>query len=219
MTMCDVRSPMCDVKRGAKRSDAATPRRAPAARGMTLLELLLALAGTAVVGLAVTMMLTGVSYGTQSSKDLRGLVTRQMTLRARIEAEVRESQMVLDQGVGYVILWGEDADDNGEPNKSEIQVIEWDAGDEVLTRYAAAEDITDVTYELIDDFRTITDAYKGDASFPGERWGGDIASFSITLDDADPQQARLLAFRLGLRGGEVSGIAIGAAALRNEVSE
>ncbi|MFN3168487.1 MAG: hypothetical protein ACE37H_15615 [Phycisphaeraceae bacterium] len=191
-----------------------TPR-----RGLTLLELLLALAGTAVVGMAVTMMLTGVAYGTQSNKDLRTLVTKQMALRARIEAEVRESQVILDQGVGYLILWGEDADDSGTPNKSEIQVIELDAGTEVLTRYAPADGITDVEYALADDFRTITDGFKGDATFPAERWGTEVSSFAITLDDADPQLARFVSFRLGLRGGEVSATAIGGAALRNEASE
>lgn len=188
-------------------------------RGLTLLELLLALAGTAVIGTAVTMMLTGVTYGTNSSKDMRVLVTRQMALRARIEAEVRESQMVLDHGVGYMILWGDDADTSGTPNKSEIEVIEWDAGDETITRYAAASGIADVQYELTDDFVTITDSYKGDISFPAERWASDVASFAITLDDADPQLARLVSFRLGLRGGEVSATVIGAAALRNGGSE
>lgn len=188
-------------------------------RGLTLLELLLALAGTAVVGAAVTMMLTGVAYGTQSSKDLRTLVTKQMALRARIEAEVRESQTILDQGVGYLILWGEDADDSGTPNKSEIQVIELDAGAETITRYAPADGIADVEYALADDFRAVTDAYKGDSTFPGERWGTEVSSFAITLDDADPQLARFVSFRLGLRGGEVSATAIGGAALRNEASE
>lgn len=188
-------------------------------RGLTLLELLLALAGTAVIGAAITMMLTGVAYGTQSSKDMQGLVTRQMALRARIEAEVRESQMVLDQGVGYLILWGEDADKSGTPNKSEIQVIELDAGAEVVTRYAPAVGITDVQYAQGDDLRTITNTYKGEATFPGERWGSGVASFSITLDHVDPQLARLVSFRLGLRGGEVSDTVIGAAALRNEASE
>ena len=57
-----------------------------ACRGLTLLELLLALAGTAVIGTAVAAMLTGVAYGTTADKDMRSLITRQMALRARVEA-------------------------------------------------------------------------------------------------------------------------------------
>lgn len=188
-------------------------------RGLTLLELLLALAGTAVIGTAVAMMLAGVAYGTQADKDMRTLITRQMALRARLEAEIRESHRVLDQGMGYVILWGEDLDDSGTPNKTELQVIELDAGTGVITRYAPAALIADAEYGFDDDFRTVTDGYNGDATFPGERWASEVASLSFTLDNADPQLARLVAFRIGLTGGEIPDTAIGAAALRNEAGD
>lgn len=194
-------------------------RRNASSRGLTLLELLLALAGTAVIGSAVAMMLAGVAYGTQSDKDLRTLVTKQMATRARIEAEVRESRMVLDQGTGYLILWTEDIDESGTPNKTEIQVIELDAGTGLITRYAAADGITDAEYTLADDFRTTTDAYKGDATFPGEQWTSGVSTFTITLDDADPQAARLVSFRIGLINGDIPATLIGAAALRNDTPD
>ena len=164
-------------------------------------------------------MLFGVSYGTKANKDLRTLITRQMAIRARLEAEVRESRMVLDQGTGYVILWSEDVDESGTPNKAELQLIELDAGTGVVTRYAPAALIADAEYALADDFRTITDGYKGDVTFPGERWASAVTALDFTLDDADPQQARLVAFRIGLTGGEVPDTAIGAAALRNEAGD
>ncbi len=220
MTKCDVRSSMCEGQDDDARSDAALPRSGPSRmRGLTLLELLLALAGTAVIGTAVAAMLTGVLYGTQSNKDLRSLITRQMALRARLEAAVRQSHRVLDQGTGYVILWGEDVDESGTPNKSEIEVIELDAGTGQIIRYAAASGIVDVEYTFVDDFRTLTDAYKGDVTFPAQTWASEVATLTFTLDDADPQLATLVAFRIGLTGGEVPDTAIGAAALRNEANE
>lgn len=188
-------------------------------RGLTLLELLLALAGTAVIGSAVAALLTGVAYGTQTDKDMRSLITRQMALRARVEAEVRESRMLLDSGADYVILWSSDADDDGVPSKAEIQVIEYDAVMDLVMRYAPAALITDVSYALTDDFRTATDSYKGDSTFPGERWAEQITSFDLTLDDIDPQSAKLVSFRFGMAGGEVPYIGIGAATLRNTSSE
>jgi len=188
-------------------------------RGLTLLELLLALAGTAVVGTAVAAMLAGVAYGTTADKDMRSLITRQMALRARVEAEVREARMLLDAGADYMILWSADSDDNGLPNKTEIQVIEYDPVMDRVMRYAPADPITDVVYALADDFRTTTDAYKGDATFPGERWGEQLAWFTLTTDHIDPQSVRLVSFRFGMTGGEVPDTAIGAAAIRYEVSE
>ena len=186
---------------------------------MTLLELLLALAGTALVGTAVASMLAGVVYGTQADKDLQGLVTRQMALRARIEAEVRESSLILDRGSDYLILWSGDSDGSGTPDKSEIQVIEYDAAMDRVMRYAPAPLIADEAYALSDDFRTTTNGYKGSASFPGERWAEGITSFTITIDNIDPQSATLVAWRLGLLGGDVPYTAIGAASIRSVASE
>lgn len=210
--MFDVRYSMCDARRPVAKF------RARRARGLTLLELLLALSGTAVVGAAVAVMLHGVSYGTQTDKDLRGLITRQMALRARFEAEVRESLMVLDAGTDYLVLWSGDSDDSGTPSKAEIQVLEYDAVMDRMMRYAPAEGIVDEAYVLTDDFRTITGGYKGDATFPGERWAEQLTSLDFAIDDADAQSARLVSFRAGMRGGDIPDTAIGAAALRNELS-
>ena len=190
-----------------------------ACRGLTLLELLLALAGTAMIGTAVAALLTGVAYGTATDKDMRSLITRQMALRARVEAEIRESRMLLDAGADYIILWSSDADDDGLPSKAEIQVIEYDAVMDRVMRYTPAPLITDVSYTLTDDFRTATNSYKGDSTFPGERWGEQIASLSITLDNIDPQSAKLVSFQFGMAGGEVPYTGIGAAAIRYEASE
>lgn len=194
-------------------------KRRRACRGLTLLELLLALAGTAVIGSAVAAMLTGVVYGTATDKDMRSLITRQMALRARVEAEVRESRMLLDAGADYMVLWSGDLDDDGLPSKAEIQVIEYDAVMDRVMRYAPAPLISDVGYALTDDFRTATNSYKGDSTFPGERWGEQINSLALTLDHLDPQSAKLVSFRFGMAGGEVPYTGIGAATIRNEVSE
>ena len=52
---------------------------------------MLAVSGLALIGGAITSMLVAVAYGTTTDKDMRSLVTRQMALRARITAAVRES--------------------------------------------------------------------------------------------------------------------------------
>ena len=187
--------------------------------GLTLLELLLALAGTAMVGTAVAAMLAGVTYGTAVDKDMRTLITRQMALRARVEAEVRESLLLLDSGSDYMIFWSGDDNEDGLPSKAEIQVIEYDPVMDRVMRYAPAPLITDIDYTLVDDFRTETNSYKGDATFPGERWAEQITSFALTLDNIDPQSAKLVSFRFGMAGGEVPYTGIGAATIRNEVAE
>lgn len=196
-----------------------TTHRGHATRGLTLLELLLALAGTAVIGSAVAAMITGVAYGTAVDKEMRSIITRQMALRARVEAEVRESLMLLDAGSDYLILWSSDDDADGRPSKAEIQVIEHDAAMDRVMRYAPAPLISDVGYAMTDDFRAATNSYKGDSTFPGERWAEQIDSLAITLDDPGPQSAGLVSLRFGMSGGEVPYTGIGAAAIRNEVAQ
>ena len=198
------------------RRDAATSRRDTRRRGLTLLEMLLALSGMALIGSAIASMLLAVSYGTQSDKDLRSLVTRQMALNARLSAAVRESSMVLEQGDGYLFLWGADTDESGTPNLDEIVPIEVDTAAQTLTAYRApATPSANPAYDLAASFTTQTAGVKGGADFPAVRWASDVADFELTLDHATTQEARLVSYRLTLQAGEQQDVAVGAAALRN----
>jgi len=186
------------------------------ARGLTLIELLLALAGMALIGLAIVSMLFAVSYGTNSDKDMRNLVAQRMALRARITASVRESQMVLEHGDGYLVLWIGDGDENGKPNLDEIQLLELDAVNNQLLNYAVTSELlSSPVYEFTDDFATELGRIKGGSNFPARRWADGVEGLDLTLDDADAQSARMVSYRLTLRGGQMSDVAIGAAALRN----
>ena len=51
-------------------------------------------------GTAVAAMLSGVAYGTSVDKDMRSLITRQMALRARVEADrvLRSRDRLADEG-------------------------------------------------------------------------------------------------------------------------
>ncbi|MDH3584767.1 MAG: hypothetical protein OER86_11180, partial [Phycisphaerae bacterium] len=66
--------------------------------GLTLIELLLGLAITALVGLGVTMILVSASYGTTTQKELRSLAVRHKTIAARFDAALRASRKVLAAG-------------------------------------------------------------------------------------------------------------------------
>ncbi|MEM9414200.1 MAG: hypothetical protein AAGA29_01825 [Planctomycetota bacterium] len=186
------------------------------ANGLTLIELMLALAGMSLVGSAVASMLLAVSYGTQADKNLRGLITKQMALRSRLSAAVRESAMVLEQGDGYVFLWGADADDSGTPNLSEITLVEFDSDTRTLNTYRAPATLaSDPAYDLALAFTTQTAGVKGSADFPATRWASDVSGFVVTLDHATAQSARMLGYRLTLVAGDEQDEVVGAAALRN----
>ena len=201
----------------ARRRKTTTRRRVSRRRaGLTFLELMLAISGTALIGSAIVSMLYAVSYGTQADKDLRSLVTKQMALRTRVSGAVRESAVVLQQGAGYLFLWHNDTDESGTPHLDEITLIEFDGLANELNAYRApAAPSSNPEYALADDFSTVIASLKGTADFPAQRWASDIAAFDISLDDPTAQSARLVSFRLTLTTGDEQDTAVGAAALRD----
>jgi len=182
--------------------------------------MLLALSGMAIIGSAIASMLLAVSYGTQSDKDLRSLVTKQMSLRARLSAAIRESTIVLEQGDGTLFLWVHDTDDSGNPNLDEIVLIAFDDDAQTLVAYRApASPSSNPEYDLASSFTTQTAGVRGSTDFPETRWGSGIAGFETALDSAAAQEARLVSFRLTMQAGDQQDIAVGAAALRNGGAE
>jgi len=109
-----------------------------------------------------------------------------------------------------------DTNENDAPNLSELRRIELVNG--VLISYKAPEDLSptsDTAYTLNDDFNAITNAIKGGSTFPGEIWATDVTQWDITLDDADPQEARLVSYRFTLQSGLMNDTAINAVSMRN----
>lgn len=188
-------------------------------RGLTLIELLMALAIMALIGSTIAGMLSAVAYGTSADSDVRKLVARNKMVAMRINAAVRGSQMVLDAGSSvsgdWVVLWGRDLDENGEPSLLEIRLLEYDSAAGALSSYTAPAGTSDVLYTTADDFDAITNTLRGTADFPEERWGNDAAGFEISLDQSDPQAAKTLSYRLSLTAGNLTDVTVGTVLLRN----
>lgn len=185
-------------------------------RALTLVEMLMALAITGMIGAAVASMLTAVTYGTNTSTDLRSLVVKNKTLSSRITAAVRGSAQLLDAGDGYLVLWTKDLNDSGEPDLLELQRIELDAVAEELTSYTPDPLATDVAYDLAaDDFDAITTSLIGSSDLEGRLWATGVSQWTVTFDEADPLDAELVSFQLTLDGGVLTDTSINAVSLRD----
>ncbi len=182
---------------------------------MTLIKLLLGLAATGMIGAAIASMLAAVSYGTDSSHDIRDIVVQGKTISTRMNAAIRESCMVLDSGDDYLVLWTGDRNNDQVPSTQELQRIEYDRDAREIVSYTATASAEDTAYALDDDFDSVTQSLENRGDLQGETWGRSIAGLSLTLDDSDAQAASLVSFRVTLTTGTVDEITIGAAALRN----
>ncbi len=195
-------------------------------RGMTLVELLLSLAVTGVIGATVATLLFAVSRGTSSSNDLRESLVRQQILDHRLNAALGASRAVLATGADYLVLWHADARTDGKPNISELRRIERDAtGRIVVYRGTLPSDWTpeqqstaDTAYELDANFAAVTASLKGNALFPSEIWATGVSAMSVTLDDDSMDEVALLSYRMTLDSAAGSQVFIGAAALHNNAT-
>lgn len=98
-------------------------------RGLTVLELLLAVAITAIVGMAIATVMTTVSRGMTSAGEARSALQRVHAAHVRLRAYTDSARSVLayDPDRGFA-LWLHDDRPGGAVNLSELRVFWFDAG-------------------------------------------------------------------------------------------
>ncbi len=203
-----------------------TRRRKPFGRrrasGLTLVELMLSLTITAIIGVAISSMLVATSRATATSSDGRSLLVRHRVISARMNAAVRQSIMVLETGSTYIVLWRGDTDSSGAPNMTELQRIDLSAGSITSYRWSlpagwtpAAKAAADTAYSLSSNFNTATNTLKSNAYCTSEVWTTGVTAWSISLDASTAQNASLMSYRVTIQvpGYSTTDTVIGAAAL------
>lgn len=201
------------------------PRQSPRPvhqRGLTLVEMLLATASTALIGLAIAGMLSMVAYGTQDAKDARSLVVQSKAVNTRLTAAIRQAGIVLaantanDNGDDWIILWVPAADAVAtSPRRSELHRLEYNSTARTLRSFRNTSPTGDVTYALTDNFKAITDALISSGTLTAEIWATGVDHLALRLNGATVQDANLVSYRLTLRHGNLTEQVVSAAALRN----
>ncbi len=184
----------------------------------------MAIAGMSMIALAISGMMTAVAYGTSSTRDLRILVVKQRAVAARLNAAIRGSKMILEEGTRYLVLWTHDENEDDLPNVGEIRRIEYNANTLQIVSYKAnwdsmsqnAIDTANISYALTSNFDTATTALKTQSYFPVEIWATQVNGWVTSLDNTTDQQAVMIGYQVTFDLGLVSDTAIGTAALRSE---
>ncbi len=185
-----------------------------AARGMTLLELLIALAITAMVSLAIAAVTTSIARGMESMHTARSALQRTVAAHTRLRAYMGTALCVLDADPqkGFAI-WLGDTRANGRVNLSELRVfwfdpesldgdltVEWaefpeDWDDQALA--AADLELTGVD-DYFDSMATLRSAgHTGTAILADE-----VRSFSVAHEGASLQDASRIRMEMGIDTGE-----------------
>ncbi|MEX2673747.1 MAG: hypothetical protein WD294_16725 [Phycisphaeraceae bacterium] len=192
-------------------------RRIP--RAFTLVEMLIGLALSSMVGLGVAMMLAAVGSGTQTQQHSReSMVTRQVVIHRLGEVTRDAASMVLTDHPHHIVLWIADANGNRVPDTSELRRIEWDKQSQEIWVYEAVDDLAvDRSYNLNQSYTGATNAEINIGNMPGRLLLSCVTDWEVDFDEADVKAARLLRVRVTFEraGGEETVTVI--SALRHSV--
>lgn len=193
-------------------------------RGFTLVELMLALTITMFIGGAVSSMLSAVSYGTESEAGRRSANTRKTIMRTKLNACLRSTRLVLDEGeipdagIHFLILWTGDSTYNDLPNVSEIMLLEYHRKTGMVYAYRAPDDLPpayNIAFPLTTDFESLTSAMASKGIIDSELWATNVSSWGVNLNAATPQEATSAAYTMGIQSNEYTANFSGNVAFRS----
>jgi len=170
---------------------------------MTLIELLLAMAGIGLIAGALAAMFSAVAYGTTSNEHMHALISQRQALTRRVNNTIRQSREVVDQGDDALTLWSEDKDNDGKRDNNETKIIKWNGSHNRLELHTGQGDGRTGLGDLLKNL-------TGNQSFETTIWGEHVTGFST----ATSQDGQLVSFRITIKRETLEDIVIGAAALR-----
>lgn len=203
-------------------------RRTTTRRGLTVIELMIALAITMVIGAALAAVMTTISRVTTHDRDARTASLRAHAVQIRLQAysEVGLCALQVNRS-GEFVLWLEDADGGGTVNPSEVRVFTIsDDGDLICERFTPPEELTPAELALMDapvpmatDFFTLMDSFRAAEHTSQTMIGDGLSGAALAFDTATPADAARLrfTFRQTFPSGAVSDSLV-AMALQNHTT-
>jgi prepilin-type N-terminal cleavage/methylation domain-containing protein len=175
-------------------------------RGLTLLELLLAMIITALVAGAIAGMLGAVSAGVGSRKDNRDIMVRAHASQSRLAAYFATARCVLASDPTSVTIWLNDSRESGSVHATEIRWLQFDAlAGEVVVQYVdfpdnwtrTACELADIEYPASTDWASVLATYQTKGMISTRALVDNLASASVTMNKATPLTTRHVSFLLG----------------------
>jgi hypothetical protein len=177
-----------------------------AARALSLLELLLSLAITAVVAMAVTGMLGAVSTSIDGSRSTRSVMILANAAASRLSAYIAPSRCVLGVDGSNIALWFDDSRHSNTVHASEIRWLQFDenAGG-FAVHYVqfpsgwtqAACDLADLEYPANSNWSAVLATYTAKGLIASRTLVDQLASVDVYLDGNTAQASRVVSIQFG----------------------
>lgn len=178
-------------------------------RGLTLVELLMAVMITAMVGAGISGMLGAVSSGVGTRKDNRDIMVLAHAAQCRLAAYLATANCALEVSGGDLTLWLDDSRVSGTVHATEIRWLRFiPATGELIVEYVAFPDAwTQTACELADDefdsnadWETVRLTYSGKGLLESRALVDHLAAVVIVKDELSTHSARHIAFDLEFQG-------------------
>jgi prepilin-type N-terminal cleavage/methylation domain-containing protein len=177
-----------------------------ARRGLSLLELLLAMAITAMVAAAIAGMLGAVSAGVGSRKDNRTIMVLAHAAQSRLGAYFATARCVLVADAANVTLWLNDSRESQTIHATELRWLRFDAdAGAVVVQYVdfpdewsqTACELADLEYAANEDLEAVRTYYLNKGMLASRTLVDKLESAGVVLDKATALTSRHVGYELG----------------------
>jgi prepilin-type N-terminal cleavage/methylation domain-containing protein len=181
------------------------PPRSRQHRGLTLIELMLALTITLMVAGAMSGMLSAVSAGVTDRQDTRGVMIRSSAATSKLSAYISPARAIWGVSETTVAIWLNDDRQGGGIHATEVRWLVYDPTNDVLeVRFVkfpdewtqTARDLSDIEYPKSVSDAAVYAKYLDSGHIASLRLLDHVEGFSAKLDTSAALDARRVTFTL-----------------------
>ena len=189
-----------------------TPPIFPIRRGMTLLELMLALSITTLIAGAIAAMLAAVATGVGTRTDNRSAMIRAHAAQSRITAYITPGRCVLATDGPDLALWLNDRRESDTVHVSEVRWLLFDSASGTIDVHfvkfpdgwtEVAEALADTEYPAASDWFSIRDSYDGNGWISQLTLVDGLSSVSVETDETNAVDSRVVTYDLNFQADDI----------------
>ena len=170
-------------------------------RGFTLLETLLAISITAMVGAGIATMMSVLGSDASMQYDLRSVLVRSSTAQSRLSAYIAPARCILEADGERLVLWFDDARESDSVHASELRWIRLDPDSARITVEfvsfpanwsQSAVAMADTEHGASSNWMAIREAFDTRGLLTSAPLAEDISMLRFDTDTAREQDARVV---------------------------
>ena len=178
-------------------------------RGITLVELLMAIAITSMITAAVGSMISAVARSQEFENDRRESTIRAQALSARLASYIAPALCVLDNQPKSFVLWFDDSKQSNTVHGTEIRWVNFDSlSGTVELRYVdfpagwsqLQKDEYDTVFPIDSDWWAVKQYYEALGFISMIRLSDGVSDFQVGYDPATTKSKKILTFTVTFTG-------------------